>query len=217
VKSGRTIVTVNAGSRRSEALAIMQRFGGYDMSNRVTAASSATATSASAMPAQPNRSHEISGTSAAHEMGHTAKTTATTSAGNTCSTGAASGDTIRAHEEKLQVHKTPVQTGEVEVRKEVHTEHKTIEVPVTREEVVIERRPVTGHPASAADLQAGQQEIRIPVKEEQVHVEKQAVVTEEVAVKKHQVHDKERVAADLRKEEIKVEKHGDANISDKDR
>jgi len=34
LKSGRTIVTVNADGRRNEAQAILQRFGGYDISSR---------------------------------------------------------------------------------------------------------------------------------------------------------------------------------------
>jgi uncharacterized protein (TIGR02271 family) len=225
VKSGRTIVTVNAGTRRNEALAILQRLGGYDMSSRVTAASSAAPlashTSTTSSSAASARSHEIAGTGKSCEVGHTATsmpvTTSTASHAANSSAASAGGTTVRAHEEQAQVHKTPVKTGEVEVRKEVHTEHKTIDVPVTREEVVIERHPVSGQTASAADIQAEKQEIRIPVKEEQVSIEKQAVVKEEVTVGKRQVHDTQRVATDLRKEEIKVEKHGDADVCDKDR
>jgi hypothetical protein len=37
--AGRTVVTVSAGSRRSEAQVIMQQNGGYDMSNRTSAGS----------------------------------------------------------------------------------------------------------------------------------------------------------------------------------
>ena len=54
-------------------------------------------------------------------------------------------------EERLHAEKHPVETGEVRVRKEVHTETKTLEVPVQREEVVIERTPVHGK-AAAEDL-----------------------------------------------------------------
>jgi hypothetical protein len=46
---------------------------------------------------------------------------------------------------------------------------QAVQVPVEREEVVIERRPATGG-APAADIKAGE-EVRIPVKEEQVRVE----------------------------------------------
>src|SRR5262249_15997919 len=78
--------------------------------------------------------------------------------------------TIRLHEEQLKVTKQPVRAGEVEVRKEVHTENKTINVPVEREEVVIERRPASGT-TTGGDIRA--EEIRIPVKEEKVNVSKE--------------------------------------------
>jgi hypothetical protein len=59
---------------------------------------------------------------------------------------------------------------EMELRKEVVTGHRTVEVPVKREEVVVERRPVAGQPtAHAADLRSGE-DIRVPVEEEQVRV-----------------------------------------------
>ncbi len=120
--------------------------------------------------------------------------------------------TIQLREERLRTHKTPVQTGEVKVRKEVITEQKHIEVPVEREEVVIERRAV-GDRAATGDIRA--EEIRIPVKEEKVHVSKEAVVTEEVSVGKRKVHDTEHVSDTVRKEQIKVEREGDVNIRNK--
>ena len=117
--------------------------------------------------------------------------------------------TIQLKEEQLRASKQPVKTGEVEVRKEVHTEHKTINVPVEREEVVIERRPVSGT-AAAADIKA--EEIRIPVKEEKVNVHKETVVKEEVSVGKRKVQDTETVGGDVRREELKVDQTGDARV-----
>jgi uncharacterized protein (TIGR02271 family) len=139
-------------------------------------------------------------------------------AGDACATGpapkhAAASGTVRAHEEKLHVEKTPVEAGEAVIRKEVHTEHKTIDVPVTREELVVERRAGSGR-ASSTDIKEGQ-EIRVPIKEEQVNVEKETVVAEEVSIGKRKVKDTEHVGADLRREEIKVETHGDVNVRDK--
>lgn len=103
--------------------------------------------------------------------------------------------------------------GEVRVRKETRTEHKTIDVPVTREEVVIERRPASGDAASASDL-GDDQEVRIPVREEQLNVEKRAVVAEEVRVGKRRVQDTRHVDETLRKEEIKVETEGNVDVRD---
>src|SRR5439155_522664 len=69
--------------------------------------------------------------------------------------------TIQLREERLKVNKPPVETGNVHVRKEVVTERKTLDVPIEREEVVVERRPVSGQATSG---EIGAEEIRIPVK-----------------------------------------------------
>jgi len=122
--------------------------------------------------------------------------------------------TIQLREERLKVDKKPVQAGEVRVRKEVHTEHKTVEVPVEREEVVIERRPASGRSAKG-DM--GEDEIVIPVKEEHVSVTKTPVVTEEVSVGKRKVRDTQHVAETVRKEELKVDRDGDVDIKGRKR
>jgi len=123
---------------------------------------------------------------------------------------AGEGDTIQVKEERLHAEKRPVETGEVRVRKEVQTETKNIEVPVQREEVVIERTPVHGR-AATDDIGEGE-EIRIPVREEKVNVSKDAVVKEEVKVGKRAVQDTERVSGEVRKEEVKVEEKGDVDV-----
>jgi uncharacterized protein (TIGR02271 family) len=129
--------------------------------------------------------------------------------GATCHAHAGTGQTLEVREEQLHARKQPVQTGEVRVRKDVITEHKTLEVPVQREEVVIERHPATGR--AAGDIQPGQ-EIRIPVKEEQVSVEKEAVVKEEVTVGKRKVQGTEQVSGTVRKEQVRVEQQGDVDV-----
>jgi uncharacterized protein (TIGR02271 family) len=120
------------------------------------------------------------------------------------------GQTMKVHEEQLRASKTPVTTGEVRVRKEVVTENQTLQVPVTREEVVIQRRPASGG-ASTGNIKAGE-EVRIPVKEEQVRVGKETVVKEEVSVGKRKVTGTETVSGTVRKERVKVEKEGDVNL-----
>jgi len=132
----------------------------------------------------------------------------------TAATGRETG-TMQVKEERLHAEKHPVETGEVRVRKEVHTETKNIEVPVQREEVVIERTPVHGRAATegiTADSIREGEEIRIPVREEQVNVTKDAVVTEEVKVGKRVVQDTEQVSGKVRKEEVRVENEGDVDV-----
>jgi uncharacterized protein (TIGR02271 family) len=116
--------------------------------------------------------------------------------------------TVQLREEQLRVDKTPVETGDVKVRKEVHTEHKTVTVPVEREEVVIERRPAAGR--ATGEVRA--EEIRIPTKEEKVRVSKETVAKEEVHVGKRKVQDTETVGGDVRREELVVESEGEAKV-----
>jgi len=180
-EAGRTIVTITADGRYDEAYAILQRHGAYDMSTRGSVAA---------------------GTST------TASKTATL--GTARATTGREADTIQVKEERLHAEKRPIETGQVNVRKEVHTETQNLEVPVQREEVFIERTPVQGRATTEA-IREGE-EVRIPVREEQVNVSKDAVVTEEVKVGKRVVQDTERVSGDVRKEEVKVEQQGNVDV-----
>jgi uncharacterized protein (TIGR02271 family) len=119
------------------------------------------------------------------------------------------GRVIRLKEERLRADKETVNAGDVTVRKEVHTEHQQIEVPVEREEVVVERRPAGGRAASG-EMKA--EEIRIPVKEERVNVTKEPVVREEVTVGKRKTRETRTVGGEVRKEEVKVESTGKARV-----
>lgn len=110
--------------------------------------------------------------------------------------------------ETLRVNKQRVQTGSVTLKKETVTEKQNVEVPVTREELVIERKPAEGREASPADFDSGK-EIRVPLTEERVQVEKRPVVREDVSVSKRQVRDTKEVGDEVRHEELKVEKEGD--------
>jgi uncharacterized protein (TIGR02271 family) len=187
-EAGRTIVTVTADGQADEATAILRRHGGYDINSRsATAATTQTA----------------------------ARTTGASTHAATAQVAGREADTIQVKEERLHAEKRPVETGEVTVRKEVHTETKTLEVPVQREEVVIERTPVHGRAATegvaAGDIREGEQ-IRVPVREEQVNVSKEPVVTEEVKVGKRVVQDTERVSGEVRKEEVKVDQTGNVDV-----
>ena len=118
---------------------------------------------------------------------------------------------IELKEEELHAQKQQVQAGEVRVRKEVVSEERTIEVPVTREEVVIERRPAAEGRSTSGRIN-DDEEIRIPVMEEEVRVEKTPVVREEVTLKKRQVQGTEEVSDTVRREEARIERTGDANV-----
>ena len=103
-------------------------------------------------------------------------------------------------EEQLAVGKRRVPAGEAAIRKTVDTEHVRKTVPVEREEVVVERRPLS--PDANTDVRIGEDEIRVPLSREEVVAEKRAVPVEEVVLEKRTVTDEQEVEADLRRERI---------------
>jgi len=115
---------------------------------------------------------------------------------------------LRLHEEKHNVDKERYQAGEVNVSKHVVEDTQTVEVPVTREEVYIERRAVTEETAAGEVFDDGEN-IHIPVMEERIEVTKRPVVSEEIIVGKHEVHDTETVSERVRREEADIDRTDD--------
>ncbi|KOR76025.1 YsnF/AvaK domain-containing protein [Paenibacillus solani] len=118
--------------------------------------------------------------------------------------------TMRLREEQLDISKKPQTTGEVNLRKEVVENEQTINVPVSREEIVIEKKSVnddvSGEPIGRDET------IRIPVTEERVEVNKRPVVTGEVEVHKRKVEDTEQVRDTLKKEVAHLDQSGNPTI-----
>lgn len=112
---------------------------------------------------------------------------------------------IQLYGEVLRVHRDRVRRGEVRLRKETVTETRNVEVPVTREELVLERVPVTGQQA-APDARIGEgSEIRVPLSEDRVSIEKEPVVREEVNIGKREVTNVESHDEKVRREELRVD------------
>ena len=106
--------------------------------------------------------------------------------------------------EVLRVHKDRINRGEVVVRKDIITETQNVQVPVTREELVVERRDVTGD-TPARGAVGENQEVRIPLTEETASIDKGTVVREEVAVGKRPVQEVRDLSGDVRREELVVD------------
>jgi len=122
---------------------------------------------------------------------------------------------LKLREEQLRAQKQPVETGEARLHKDVVTEQKSFEVPVTREEVYVERRPGSGQPTDQPIGEQGET-YRIPVREEQVTVEKQPVEREEIVLGKRPVQETKQVSDTVRREEARVEQRGDINVQGSD-
>jgi uncharacterized protein (TIGR02271 family) len=110
-------------------------------------------------------------------------------------------------EERLNVGTQSQETGRARLRKYVTTEQQTVNVPVTREEVRIEREPITegnvGDAMSGPDI--SEEEHEVTLHEERPVVEKEAVPVERVRLSKEQVTDQESVTDEVRKEQIETD------------
>jgi uncharacterized protein (TIGR02271 family) len=116
--------------------------------------------------------------------------------------GVESAAEIELVAEALHIDKKRIAEGEVVVRKEVITEIQTIQVPVQREEIVIERKDAQGH---TVELLRGVTSLRIPVAHEEVVVTKEPHVAEKLRIMKRTVEHVETVETDLRREDIKID------------
>jgi len=116
---------------------------------------------------------------------------------------------IQLISEVLRVRKERVARGEVRLRKEVRTETQNFQVPVTREEIVIDRNPVEGERRATGEI-GSDQEIRVPLSEERVQVDKVPVVREEVNVGKRTVSNTQNVSDQVLRDELNVEGDEDA-------
>jgi uncharacterized protein (TIGR02271 family) len=111
---------------------------------------------------------------------------------------------VQLREEQLDVRKKRVQIGEVQLRKEIVEELRTIQVPVIREEVYVERRPVIDGQYDGGPLTENEI-IRIPITEERIEVTKRPVVVEEVVVGKRKFQETKEMKDTVRKEEARIE------------
>jgi uncharacterized protein (TIGR02271 family) len=180
-KGGRTIVTVKADGRYDEARTILHSFGAYDMETR---------DNASARPAQTGRSVKTA---------------------NAETRRPSDADNLELREEELRARKERTDAGTVQIGKDIVTEHRSIDVPVTHEEVIVERRPVDRRPA---DRPVGDdEEIEVELYREEVTAEKRPVVYEEVELQKRTVQDTEHVEADVQREVAEVNQTGDARLT----
>jgi uncharacterized protein (TIGR02271 family) len=110
--------------------------------------------------------------------------------------------TIPLIEERLNVSKK-TSTTQYTITKEPVTDKKTMEVPVTHEELVVEKRPPKDS-ASAQGPVKSKTEIKVPLMREEVEVTKEPFVKEEVVVKKKPVTETRTVSDTVTSERINM-------------
>jgi len=122
--------------------------------------------------------------------------------------GRSGDDAMTRSEEELRVSKPRRPSELVRLKKHIVTEQKQVTVPVQREEVRVEREPITeanrGEAMSGPDLK--DDEHAVTLHEEQVKVEKETVPKERVRLDKDVSTHNERVDEEIRKEQIAVDR-----------
>ena len=238
--NGHTVVAVRADNNAENAWSLMQTNGAYNYSSRMggsgitnTSTTRGTGTTTDATRTGPNdypstdvtRTGTAGSQRTANNINNDADTSDTVMPLNTTgydatqtqgadytNTGTDEAQRMRLREEQLNVNKQRVQSGEVQLHKQVVEEQKTVNVPVTHEEVYVERRPATDTTADNTPIGQGE-EIRVPVSQEQVNVNKNTVVTGEVAVGKRAVQENQQVSDTVRREQAHLEQDGNPRVS----
>jgi uncharacterized protein (TIGR02271 family) len=119
---------------------------------------------------------------------------------------------IPVMEEELTATVREQEAGAVRIEKRVVEEDRVLEVPVTDEQIRVERR-IVDRPVSASETQAFEEiVIEVPVTTEEVELQKQARVAEEIVVSKEATQRTERVSDTVRREEVYVDE--DATLID---
>ena len=121
--------------------------------------------------------------------------------------GPSTDDAMTRSEEELRVGTTEREAGRARLKKYVVTENETRTVPVKREEVRVEREPITD--ANVGDAMDGpsisDEEHEVVLHEEEAVAEKRAVPKERVRLEKDVEVDEETVSEEVRKERIDVD------------
>lgn len=124
-------------------------------------------------------------------------------------------DGITLHEERVDVHAAPVSEDKVRLRKYTVTENVTKTVPVTREEVRLERVPASGTEVEgdAFNDRDGDVVAEVNLRNEDVVVDRDVRATENVSLDKETVTEQVQVTEPVRHEEVEIERE----VRDSDR
>jgi uncharacterized protein (TIGR02271 family) len=121
--------------------------------------------------------------------------------------GPTTDDAMTRSEERLRVGTERVETGRARLRKYIVTENVQQTVPVSREEVRVEREPITeaNRDAAMSGPEISEEEHEVTLSAERPVVGKETVPVERVRLGKETVTDEEEVSEQVRKEQIETD------------
>jgi uncharacterized protein (TIGR02271 family) len=122
-------------------------------------------------------------------------------------TGPTTEDAMTRSEERLHVGSERVERGRARLRKYIVTENVQTTVPVSREEVRIEREPITDADREAATSgpELSEEEHEVTLTEERPVVSKETVPVERVRLGKESISEEQQVSEQVRKEQIETD------------
>ena len=113
------------------------------------------------------------------------------------------GSVVR-HEERLNVGKERVETGRVRIRKHIVHDTETVEVPVEREEIHVERVPLD-EKVAGDDVKLSEGAQDIVTHEERPTIDKETVAAEKIKIGKETIQDTQTVSGKVAKEQIDID------------
>ncbi len=138
----------------------------------------------------------------------TTTTTETTGTVGYDTSGPTTDDAMTLSEEQLRVGTQQREAGRARLRKYVVTENVQTTVPVQREEVRVEREPITD--ANVGDATSGpelsEDEHEVVLSEEEVVVDKKVVPKEQVRLDTDVVTEERQVSEEVRKEQVEMDR-----------
>ena len=117
---------------------------------------------------------------------------------------------IEVRRERSRVTKTP-QTQRAGVRVEPHERMSRVEFTLLREELEIERIPITRRPSRRS--LGGLEPIRVELREERANIVRRPLVREELSVRREPRAERRRVDTEERREEPILNRRGDARVN----
>ncbi|MGI8386193.1 YsnF/AvaK domain-containing protein [Robertmurraya sp. P23] len=110
--------------------------------------------------------------------------------------------TLELHKEELQVNKKIIDTATVNVYKKTYTVEKQILVPVTYEELIIEKKV----PNEKVET------ISIPLSEERIEITKHPIIIEDVEIYKEKIEEYIQISETVKEENIQIDTVGDVRV-----
>jgi len=112
------------------------------------------------------------------------------------------------HKEEIQVSKKWIETADVKIYKRTYTEEKQIIVPVSHEEIIIEKKLLNQKGEKDGQIET----TRIPLSEDRIEVILHPTVLEDVQIYKEQFEEIIQVIETVKEEKVHIETVGDIKV-----